>query len=379
MGPAFSGGVSMSVCIKCAREFPDGAPFCCWCGKRQQPEPRRALKRANGTGTVYKLSGRRKRPWVAARNRVVIGYYEYKKDALEALERLSGVQLSESYNMTFAQIYDLWSAEHFRDKSHGTAHNYRSAFRASAQLHARKFRELRTADFQAVIDASPELSASSLAIRKHLYTSMASWAIKNELITTNFASFVKLPKEEKKEKEIFTESDIAALEADGSNAAKIVLMLIYTGMRIGELFSLRVEDCHETYVVGGEKTNAGKNRIIPIRQEGRAYFAELLSNATGPLLISGYPQNRSVDHFRSREYYPLLQRLGIPKKTPHATRHTFASWAVAHGVPPEVLKKILGHTSYEITIGTYYHIAPESLVDALDEASTVSGLSVTET
>lgn len=368
----------MSVCIKCAREFPDGAPFCCWCGKRQQPEPRRALKRANGTGTVYKLSGRRKRPWVAARNRVVIGYYEYKKDALEALERLSGVQLSESYNMTFAQVYDLWSAEHFRDKSKTTAQNYRSAFRASAQLHARKFRELRTADFQAVIDASPELSASSLAIRKHLYTSMASWAIKNELITTNFASFVKLPKEEKKEKEIFTESDIAALEADGSDAAKIVLMLIYTGMRIGELFTLRVEDCHETYVVGGEKTKAGRNRIIPIRPEGRAYFAEFLSRATGPLLISGYPQNSSPTNFRNREYYPLLQQLGIARKTPHATRHTFASWAVAHGVPPEILKKILGHTSYEVTIGTYYHISPESLVSALDEASSVSDLSVTK-
>ena len=53
------------------------------CGKKQVPEKRKALKRANGTGTVYKLSGRRSRPWVAAKNRVIIGYYPKKTDALE--------------------------------------------------------------------------------------------------------------------------------------------------------------------------------------------------------------------------------------------------------------------------------------------------------
>ena len=49
--------------------------------------------------------------------------------------------------------------------------------------------------------------------------------------------------------------------------------MIYTGMRIGELFGLRTENVHETYVIGGEKTKAGRNRIIPIRSEGRKYFA----------------------------------------------------------------------------------------------------------
>lgn len=32
----------------------------------------KAMRRANGTGTVYKLSGRRRRPWVAAKQKIII-------------------------------------------------------------------------------------------------------------------------------------------------------------------------------------------------------------------------------------------------------------------------------------------------------------------
>lgn len=77
-------------CRKCRAEIPDGSKFCLSCGAKQIQEKRKTLKRANGTGTVYKLQGRRKRPWVAAKNKVVIGYYETKTAALEALNRLTG-------------------------------------------------------------------------------------------------------------------------------------------------------------------------------------------------------------------------------------------------------------------------------------------------
>ena len=85
-------------CRKCRREIPDESKFCLHCGASQVKEKRKALKRANGTGTVYKLQGRRRRPWVAAKNRVVIGYYETKTAALEALNRLTGRSLDERYN-----------------------------------------------------------------------------------------------------------------------------------------------------------------------------------------------------------------------------------------------------------------------------------------
>lgn len=353
-------------CIKCKKEIPDGSAFCCWCGKQQQATQRKALKRANGTGTVYKLQGRRTRPWVAAKGKTIIGYYDKKTAALDALARLQGRSVGEIYNWTFAEVYEAWKDEHFRDIGAKGIESYERAYDVFEPLHDRKFRELRTADYQIVIDKYSDKSHSLLSKFKQLATQMSQWGIRQELITTNFASFIKLPENVKKEKEIFSEEDIQKLEADGSQAAKLTLMMVYTGMRIGELFGLRTENVHETYVIGGEKTEAGRNRIIPIRSEGRKYFAEFKERAKGELLISGYDGQKVIANFRKRDYYPLLERLGISKKTPHATRHTFASWAVANNIKPELLQKMLGHADYSTTANIYEHFDIDQLIDAID-------------
>lgn len=353
-------------CIKCKKDIPDGSVFCCWCGKQQQTPQRKALKRANGTGTVYKLQGRRTRPWVAAKGKTIIGYYDKKTAALDALARLQGRSIDEIYNWTFKQVYEAWKDEHFRDIGAKGIESYERAYDVFKPLHDRKFRELRTADYQIVIDKYSDKSHSLLSKFKQLATQMSQWGIRQELITTNFASFIKLPENVKKEKEIFSEEDIQKLEADGSQAAKLALMMVYTGMRIGELFGLRTENVHETYVIGGEKTEAGRNRIIPIRSEGRKYFAEFKERAKGELLISGYAGQKVIANFRKRDYYPLLERLGIPKKTPHAARHTFASWAVANNIKPELLQKMLGHADYSTTANIYEHFDIDQLIDAID-------------
>ncbi len=354
-------------CKKCHADLPENAVYCPLCGKKQVTEQRKTLKRANGLGTVYRLQGRRKRPWVAAKNRVIIGYYEKKTDALEALERLSGRSITERYNMTFAQVFEEWRTEHYKEIGPQGIASYENAYRVFAPLHDRAFRTLRTADFQEVIDPYMGKSHSTVSKYKQLITQMSEWAIREEIATNNFATYVRLPENVKKEKEIFTDEEIAKLTADDSETAKIILMLIYTGMRIGELFSLPLSDYHETYVVGGEKTEAGRNRIIPIRPEGRAYFAYFARQAEGELLLSGYVGDKLPNNFRRRNYYPLLEKLGIERKTPHATRHTYASRARRDGMPPEILQKILGHASYTTTANIYVHTNIEELLAAVEK------------
>lgn len=354
-------------CKKCGRDLQDGSVFCNWCGAKQSaPEKRKTLKRANGTGTVYKLQGRRNRPWVAAKNRVIIGYYPTKTAALEALGRLSGKSVTERYNMTFAEVFEAWKEEHYKEITDAGRASYNRAFDVFSPLHKKQFRALRTADFQNILDPYMRQSHSTISKHKQLITQMSQWAMREELITTNFASFVKLPENVKKEKEIFSECDIEKLEADGSETAKIILMLIYTGMRIGELFSLPLADFHENYVVGGEKTDAGRNRIIPILPAGREYFAYFAERASGELLLSGYSGQRVADNFRKRDYYPLLDKLGVERKTPHATRHTYASRARKAGMTPEILQKILGHADYSTTANIYVHTDIEELIRAVE-------------
>ena len=175
----------MANCIKCKAALPDGALFCPMCGKKQASEKRKALKRANGTGTVYKLSGRRSRPWVAAKNRVIIGYYPRKTDAADALERLTGRPLDERYNMTFSEVFTEWKAEHYREIGEKGVESYDRAYAVCAPLHNKKFRDLRTKDFQAIIDSNMAKSNSTLSKYKQLMTQMARWAVREEIATTD--------------------------------------------------------------------------------------------------------------------------------------------------------------------------------------------------
>lgn len=361
-------------CVKCGSELPDDALYCHKCGKKQTPEKRKALKRSNGTGTVYKLQGRRKRPWVAAKNRVVIGYYERKTDALEALERLSGKDLTERYNMTFAEVFADWKSEHYKEIGPKGVESYERAFAVFSPLHEKKFRDLRTIDFQGVLDTHMKKSRSTVSKYKQLITQMSQWAIREEICTTNFAKFVHLPENIKKEKEVFSEDDIQKLETDNSETARIILMLLATGMRIGELFSLPLDHYHETYVVWGSKTEAGRNRVIPIRPEGREHFAYFAEHADGPLLLSGYTGDKVAANFRERNYYPLLEKLGIDRKTPHATRHTYTSRAVKEGTPPEILQKILGHADYSTTANVYTHIDIDTIIKSVDSSHVANPL-----
>lgn len=68
--------------------------------------------------------------------------------------------------------------------------------------------------------------------------------------------------------------------------------------------------------------------------------------------------NYYMNHHTSSEH-------GIERKTPHATRHTYASRAVKEGLPPEMLQKILGHADYSTTANIYTHIDAQTLVDAV--------------
>ena len=291
-------------------------------------------------------------------------------ESLNVLNEFITKPLTERFKMTFAEVYEAWKSEHFRDISHKGKEGYETAFKHFSELHEQPFRNLRTDHFQAVVDSfvAKGRSHSSADKLRQLIGQMSQWALREEIVTTNFAQFIKLPERVKKEKEIFSQEEIEKLWESGNDAAKITLMLIFTGMRIGELFTLDVDKVYEKYCIGGEKTEAGKNRIIPIPSEVRSLFSYFKEQApVNGLLINGYEGNREVANFRARDYYPMIKMLGIKKKTPHSTRHTYASMAVKAGVRPELLQKILGHADYGTTANEYVHSDIDSLVEAAEK------------
>lgn len=364
-------------CLKCRADLPDGAVYCPACGKKQTPQQRKTLKRANGTGTVYKLSGRRKRPWVASKARVVIGYYEAKTEALQALERVSEQTITDKYNMTFAEVYDAWSKEHFSKIKEGAQRQHKASYKAFSALHNRKFRSLRASDFQPVLDAHKD-TPETLKKYRQLINQMSDWAMREDITTKNYVKYVELASKPKKARDKFTDEEYQKIKDDSSETAKIVVMMLSTGVRPNELFKLELKDYHETYIVTGSKTEAGMNRTIPINPDGREAFKYFADRATGSLLLSGYEGNKLVSNFRKRDYTRLLERLGIPYKVPYTARHTYGSRSVKGGMAPENLKQIMGHTDYTTTVNNYISADIDELIEAAESASVTNTLLTNE-
>lgn len=363
-------------CKKCQKEIEDNCIYCKWCGKKQtKTAAPKALKRANGAGTVYKLSGRRKRPWVAAINKVVIGYYSEKTEAFNALELVKSKGVPDGYNDTLEDVYERWKQSHFRDIGIKGQESYIIAWRRLEPIHNKKVRMIKTVDFQEIIDNAmaltnppKPLSRSGKEKIKQLCSQLCKQAIQDEIINRNYGEFIKLEKEEKAEKEIFTQKEIEILFQNDSEAARIICTLIYTGFRINELFSIKRSDVYLTdnYMIGGEKTTAGKDRIVPINKRIRPFIENWYKNGNKYLISNSEGNQKNANNFRNREYYPLLEQLNIPKKNPHCTRHTFASLMSAAGVRPEVLQKIIGHANFSTTANIYIHNDMEELQKAME-------------
>ena len=149
---------------------------------------------------------------------------------MTALERMAGRQIGDTFNLTFAEVYEAWQNEHFRTLTEKGQEGYKSAYKWFEALHRRKFRDLRTADYQSVIDAAIAQGRGAETANKlrQLAGQLCKWAMREELITTNWAQHLVLPAKDKKEKAVFTAEEIQRIKADGSDTAKIVLMMIYT-------------------------------------------------------------------------------------------------------------------------------------------------------
>ena len=151
-----------------------------------------------------------------------------------------------------------------------------------------------------------------------------------------------------------------------SCTAREVLILIFTGLRTEELFEVEKNDVNLQYhflFTWGSKTDAGKERIIPLISQIMPYvFSFYFTRGQENYLITSPRGFRvRIDNWRKRQFYPLMKELRInhadnPRRlVPYCCRHTYASLADRAGVDKDTIIKIVGHTSYKFTKRTYIH------------------------
>jgi integrase len=167
----------------------------------------------------------------------------------------------------------------------------------------------------------------------------------------------------------FTKEEIQRLwdNVDKLDFLDTVLIMIYTGLRIGELLLIKNSDIHleERYMRGGIKTAAGRNRVIPINKK-------IL-----PLIKARYEQDHKylVVNFKNeimkygnyyREKWPIIMEQLQLDHGIHDCRHTCATLLDNAGANKLSIKRILGHASQDITDKVYTHKDIEELLKAID-------------
>jgi integrase len=146
----------------------------------------------------------------------------------------------------------------------------------------------------------------------------------------------------------------------GMETAKaIVQFLLYTGCRLGEVFSLtrdRVQDGRVTFHYTVTKTS--KTRLVPLVGPAKVGWNTVcaLSDLDRPFSI--LPRDTFRDHWdRAREHLGFLED---DEFVPHMLRHTCASRLVSKGVPLPQVMKWMGHRNIQTTM-RYSHLAPQDL------------------
>lgn len=343
--------------------------------------------RANGMGTIIKLAGNRRKPFAVRitvgskldmenrktkQDRFYLGYYETYEDADRALKQYAMDPSIKKDEITLSQLYNEWFPIHKRKVSEKTMDSYKYAWNHLSMIGDHVFSDLRTGNFQMVIDKmySQGKGYDSINKVKILSGLLYKYAIQNDIVSKNYSQFVSMPKQGSTEKEIFTDLEIATIEkhADTIPYLDTILILIYTGLRVSELLELTPFNVHlnEGYIVAGGKTKAGTNRTIPIHHRIYKTLEKRTKNGKDYLITSINGFNLDSHNYRNRYYYRALEAAGIKKRSPHICRHTFATMLSNKGADTKSIQAIMGHTNYALTANVYTHKNVDELKRAVN-------------
>lgn len=338
------------------------------------------MKRANGTGSVVRLSGRRRRPWavrVSCRDEAgrtvqrAISYHARAADAQSALEEYNRAhRVSEpAADMTVAQAFAGWSAREYRKLNKGSITSHNAAWnKRVSRFAARRMRGMTLDDWQSVLDEDERRGMSRSVIMNDaaLIKALNRYAMERDAISKDYSAYLDIPQAEiKHPRGALTDRQVEALArlaADGVPYADTALMLCYTGFRINEFLSLTRASYHAEggYLQGGLKTQAGRERIVPVHPRIAPYLAAWLEKGGAAIVCRSDGKALRDSEYR-RIFAGLMARIGAEGVTPHWCRHTFATRLHAAGVDPLTVKWLMGHSTRADITAHYTHRTLEVL------------------
>ncbi len=210
-------------------------------------------------------------------------------------------------------------------------------------------------------------------------------ALKRKIISDNPMLDVRKPKSTKKTKKIRAltldeqKKLVEVIRIENVRYAEQMLISMFTGMRMGEINALSVNDLNlnfnfinidktiskgehgEAFVNDTAKTENG-NRQIPINETVRPVIEKVISKYTltdDNVLFHTSAGTLIATSVVNTEFRRIVNRYNIQDKTVkgdlslHSLRHTYATRCIESGMPPKVLQHLMGHSDIKVTLDTY--------------------------
>lgn len=338
------------------------------------------MRLPSGYGSVYKLSGKRRRPFIARKTigwtdegkQIIktIGYYEKRQEALNALAEYNENPYDIETNIiTFSEVFEKWSENKFSKVSRSAINGYNAAFETSKRLHNMKFVDIKTIHLQDVINNSGK-GYGTLRKVKSLFNQLFKYAMQNDIVSKDYSAYVDIGKNDNSSyRKPFTDKEIKRLFSveNSIDFVDTILIMIYTGLRIGELLLIKPSDVDlvNRTITGGIKTDAGKNRLVPINSKVFDLVKKRVEAGNEYLVVNAKGEMMKYDNYYKEKWIPIMEQLNMKHK-PHDARHTFATLMSNANANPTSIKKLIGHSSYATTEKIYTHKDVEELRKAIE-------------
>lgn len=263
-------------------------------------------------------------------------------------------------NMTLAELYEKWTAEYFPTlESESSPRTIIAAWRYCHAIQGMRVKDIRARHIKGIMEdgyvipdrgkaagTKVPASAGTKARIKSMFNLMLDYALEYGLVDKNYARTFDLSVDIIKEKEAatrghinFNTDEMKALwdNVDTLRFVDWILIQCYMGWRPQELAIIELKNIHldKQYIIGGMKTDAGKNRTVPIHPR----IKDLVQ--------------RNYDKYAGR-FAKIMSALNLREDhRPHDPRTTFVTMAKKAGVDEYVIKILAGHRITDITEGTY--------------------------